>query len=96
MKWVADRHVREAFTVSKPRPIRPGLGRRSSTRKSQLLRQLNERDRQPLGRMPRPTAADGLQALCYIAVHSPNSQDLLFTITPAGRRAALATLDTGT
>jgi hypothetical protein len=61
----------------------------------QLLRQLNERDRQVLGRMPRPTAADGLQALGYIAVYSPNSQDLLFTITPAGR-AALATIDAGT
>jgi hypothetical protein len=61
----------------------------------QLLRQLNERDLQVLDRMPRPTAADWLQALGYIAVHSPNSQDLLFTITPAGR-AALATLDAGT
>jgi hypothetical protein len=61
----------------------------------ELLRQLNERDRQVLGRMPRPTAADGLQALGYIAVYSPNSQDLLFTITPAGR-AALATIDAGT
>jgi hypothetical protein len=61
----------------------------------QLLRQLRERDCQVLGGMPRPTAADGLHALGYIAVHSPNSQDLLFTITPAGR-AALATLDAGT
>src|SRR4051794_3424170 len=58
-------------------------------RSCRLLRELNERDRQVLGGMPRPTAADGLQALGYIAVHSPNSQDLLFTITPAGR-AALA------
>jgi hypothetical protein len=41
--------------------------------------------------MPRRPAADELQALGYIAVLSPNSQDLLFTITPAGR-AALAHL----
>jgi hypothetical protein len=44
--------------------------------------------------MPRPSAADGLQALGYVAVLAPNSQDLLFTITPAGR-AALATIDAG-
>ena len=30
----------------------------------QLLRQLNERDRQVLGGMPRPRAADGLRVLC--------------------------------
>jgi hypothetical protein len=59
----------------------------------QLLRQLNERDRQ-LGGMPRPPAADGLQALGYVVVHSPNSEDLLFSITAAGR-AALATIDAG-
>jgi hypothetical protein len=60
----------------------------------QLLRQLSERDSQILGAMPRPLAADGLQALGYVAVLAPNSQDLLFTITPAGR-AALATIDAG-
>ena len=52
----------------------------------QLLRQLNERDRQALGGMPRPPAADGLQALGYVVVHSPNSEDLLFSITAAGPR----------
>ena len=56
-----------------------------------FLRQLNERDRQALGGMPRPPAADGLQALGYVIVHSPNSEDLLFSITAAGR-AALATI----
>jgi hypothetical protein len=60
----------------------------------QLLRQLNERDRQVLGGMPRPRAADGLRVLGYVAVHSPNSQDLLFTITRAGR-AALARIESG-
>jgi hypothetical protein len=44
--------------------------------------------------MPRPSAADGLQALGYIEVLAPNSQDLIFTLTPAGR-AALATIDAG-
>jgi hypothetical protein len=57
-----------------------------------LLRQLNERDRQALRGMRRPPAADGLQALGYVVVHSPNSEDLLFSITAAGR-AALATID---
>jgi hypothetical protein len=57
-----------------------------------LLRQLTERDRQVLGGMARPPAADGLQALGYVEVRSLNSQDLLFTITPAGR-AALAAID---
>ena len=59
-----------------------------------LLRQLNERGRQALGGMPRPPAADGLQALGYVVVHSLNSEDLLFSITAAGR-AALATIDAG-
>ena len=61
----------------------------------QLLRQLNERDRQVLGGMPRPRAADGLRVLDYVAMYSPNSQDLLFTITSAGR-AALTRIDSGT
>ena len=61
----------------------------------QLLRQLNERDRQVLGGMPRPRAADGLRVLDYVAMYSPNSQDLLFTITSAGR-AALMRIDSGT
>jgi hypothetical protein len=61
----------------------------------QLLRQLNERDRQVLGGMPRPPAGDGLQALGYVKVYSLNSQDLQFSITPAGR-AALAAIDAGT
>jgi hypothetical protein len=61
----------------------------------QLLRQLNERDRHALGGMARPAAADGLQALGYVVVHSPNSQDLLFSITAAGR-AALATIEAET
>jgi hypothetical protein len=60
----------------------------------QLLRRLNERDRQVLGGTPRPRAADGLRVLGYVAMHSPNSQDLLFTITSAGR-AALARIDLG-
>jgi hypothetical protein len=36
----------------------------------QLLRQLNERDRQVLGGMPRPRAADGLRVLGYVAMYS--------------------------
>jgi hypothetical protein len=52
----------------------------------QLLRQLNVRDRHALGGMARPAAADGLQALGYVVVHSPDSQDLLFSITAAGPR----------
>jgi hypothetical protein len=59
-----------------------------------LLRELNERDRQALRGMPRPPAVDRLQALGYDVVHSPNSEDLLFSITAAGR-AALATIDAG-
>jgi hypothetical protein len=72
-------------------PVQPKL----TAEEIQLLRQLNERDRHALGGMARPAAADGLQALGYVVVHSPNSQDLLLSITAAGR-AALATIEAET
>jgi hypothetical protein len=37
-------------------------------------------------------SADGLQALGYVKVDFLNSEDLLFSITPAGR-SALAAID---
>jgi hypothetical protein len=43
-----------------------------------LLRELNERDRQAFRGMPRPPAVDGLRALGYVVVHSPNSEEPAF------------------
>jgi hypothetical protein len=50
---------------------------------------------QVLGGMARRPAADGLQALGYVGVQPLNSQDLLFTITSAGRAALAATAAVG-
>jgi hypothetical protein len=58
----------------------------------QLLKQLNERDSQVLDGRPRPLGADRLEELGYIKVHTLNLQDLLYSITPAGR-TALAAID---
>lgn len=59
---------------------------------TEFLRELKEHDCQVLDGKPPPVGADQLEHLGYIEAHTLNIQDLLYTITSAGR-AALAAID---
>ena len=57
-----------------------------------LLGELKAHDCQVLDGKPPPVGANRLEQLGYVEVHTLNVQDLLYTITSAGR-AALAASD---
>lgn len=69
-------------------PLQPKL----TPEEIELLRELKEHDRPVLDGKPPPVGADHLEQLGYVEAHTLNIQDLLYTITSAGR-AALAAID---